>query len=88
MKMKIRDYAKHCIFHIIGDGRATFFWTYNCHPLGPLFYLFGGRAIYDAASSLDAKVADFIQGNPWLLPYPALMEIRRFPLLWFHFQCI
>ncbi|KAL7196746.1 hypothetical protein ACSBR1_036705 [Camellia fascicularis] len=34
---KVRDIARPCIESVIGNGKNTYLWHDNWHPLGPLY---------------------------------------------------
>ena len=43
-------------------------WLDNWHPCGPLMQQFSSRVVYDARSTINAKVADYVSGNNWAMP--------------------
>ena len=77
--LKLRHIARPMIKHRIGNGRGTFLWYDNWHPLGPLLDKFGPRVVYDVALGLHARVSTVIEGDWWHWPLTntlELMEIR------------
>ena len=56
--MKLRQMA-----YSIGHGRDTWMWLENWHLCGPLLQQFGTRVVYDAGTSITARLVDFIKGS-------------------------
>ena len=44
---------------------ALYMWHDNRHPDGPLYQKFGHRVVYDATSSINAKLSSVIQYKAW-----------------------
>jgi hypothetical protein len=54
----------------VGDGSRVFFlWLDVWHPDGCLLEKYGHRAVYDAGSSLGAKLSTVIRNGDWFWPY-------------------
>ncbi|XP_059429209.1 uncharacterized protein LOC132163025 [Corylus avellana] len=63
--MKLRDIAKRFLRFEVGNGESIHLWLDRWHPAGVLFENFGYRVVYDAISSLEAKLATVIQNGNW-----------------------
>ncbi|KAI8568988.1 hypothetical protein RHMOL_Rhmol02G0244100 [Rhododendron molle] len=77
---KLRPMVQPWITYVIGNGRNTFLWLDNWHPLGPLFAKFGSRVVYNLGRSLQTKVDFMIVNNQWQwlrARNPAIREILR-----------
>ena len=75
--LKIREKFRRQIKTIIGNGTQTFMWYDLWHPNGPLFPLYGNNIVYDSASSLKAKVSDFIHQMEWRWPSTVTWELNE-----------
>ena len=62
--------------HNVGDGKNTYLWNDNWHPLGPLLERFGSKVLYDAALPNNALVADIIRDLNWNLPAANTLELN------------
>jgi hypothetical protein len=63
--LKLRDIAKRFLRFEVGNGEHIHLWLDWWHLAGILLEQFGYRAIYDAQSSLEAKLAYVIQNGIW-----------------------
>ena len=46
--------------HQIGDGKDTYLWLDNWHPLGPLYKKYDQRIVFTIGRSLEAKFWEII----------------------------
>jgi len=53
----------------VGDGSRIFLWLDVWHPDGCLLDKYGYRVVYDAASSVCAKLSSIIRNGEWYWPY-------------------
>lgn len=53
---------------MVGNGKNTFLWLDNWHPLGPLYARFGSRVVYNLGRNLLAKVDTIISAQSWQWP--------------------
>jgi len=67
--LKLRELAKRLLRFKVGDGSRIFLWLDVWHPDGCLLEKYGHRAVYDAGSSLDAKLSTVIRNGDWFWPY-------------------
>ncbi|KAM7477845.1 hypothetical protein LguiA_026058 [Lonicera macranthoides] len=58
-----------------GNGRSTFTWLDNWHGHGSLLNKYGNRLVYDAASSLNSKLSDYILNGRWNFPHPVSTDM-------------
>lgn len=65
-------------FHPVGNGKGTFLWFDNRHPLGPIVQKYSSRICYDTAIPVYAKVNTIIEENGW--KWPAVRSFNRPPL--------
>ncbi|GFZ01445.1 hypothetical protein Acr_15g0000540 [Actinidia rufa] len=65
---KLRQLGQPLIRHLVGNGRDTFLWLDNWHPVGPLYKKFGDRVVGNAGRSLLANVSDIICNGNWKWP--------------------
>ena len=49
----------------LGMEEAYFLWLDRWHPDGILYQVYGHRIVYDAASSLEAKVDSVLKNEEW-----------------------
>lgn len=63
--------------HISGNGKNTFFWLDNWHPLGPLKSWFGDRIDHNLGRNLSLKVASIIRSNMWFWAWSRNAVIRE-----------
>lgn len=75
--LKSREKFRRHIKTIIGNGEQAFMWFDYWHPSGPLHPLYGGNIVYDSASSLKAKVSDFIHHLEWRWPSTVTWELNE-----------
>lgn len=66
--MKLRDSFHNCIRHKIGSGDSIFTWFDYWHSDGPLVKKYGLRIVYDAVSTPDSKLSDYITEGVWTFP--------------------
>ena len=64
-------------FHPVGNGKGTFLWFDNRHPLGPIVQKYSSRICYDTAIPVYAKVNTIIEENGW--KWPAVRSFNRPP---------
>ncbi|KAG5547016.1 hypothetical protein RHGRI_012893 [Rhododendron griersonianum] len=72
--MKLRGLGQGFVKHIIGDGQpgqGTFLWLNNWHPKGPLYKLFGDRALDNLDRNINAKASSIILNGQWNWPRPS-----------------
>ncbi|XP_028090262.1 uncharacterized protein LOC114290524 [Camellia sinensis] len=74
--LSLRPVIYPLIHHKIGNGRDTFLWYDNWHPLGSLWDKYADRILYDSGLNSDAKVSQVIEGNSWKWPFPTSWELR------------
>jgi hypothetical protein len=67
--LKLRNLAKRFLSFKVGDGRNIFLWLDVWHPDGCLLDSYGPRVIYDAGSSLNAKLSTIIRNGDWFWPF-------------------
>ena len=63
--LKLRADARSLLSFEVGDGKNIFLWHDCWHPNGTLYQKYGHRIVYDAASSLNAKVSSILQNKEW-----------------------
>ena len=63
--MKLRSIARNLLSFEVGDGSNIFLWHDRWHPNGVLYQVYGHRTVYDAASSINAKVNSVFHNNEW-----------------------
>ncbi|XP_058203052.1 uncharacterized protein LOC131317521 [Rhododendron vialii] len=64
----LRPLVHPWITNVVGNGKNTFLWLDNWHPLGPLFARFGSRVVYNLGRHLHAKVDTIISDQSWQWP--------------------
>ncbi|XP_059433958.1 uncharacterized protein LOC132167079 [Corylus avellana] len=77
--LKLREIAKRILKFKVGNGENIFLWQDSWHPSGILIEVFGHRAVYDAHSSLEAKLSSVILNGDWFwrpARSEALVEIQ------------
>ncbi|KAJ9535832.1 hypothetical protein OSB04_un001013 [Centaurea solstitialis] len=74
--IRIRDDFRCNLVSIIGDGRSTFLWFDNWHPLGPLCQFISKRDLYEAKVDVKMKVRDVICDGLWLWPVDLWNKFR------------
>ena len=62
---EIEGYCQKFLRFEVGNGEHNHLWLDCWHLAGILLEQFGYRAIYDAQSSLEAKLASVIQNDNW-----------------------
>lgn len=67
--MKLRSIAVQFTKYRDGNGLQAV-WHDNSHPLGPVKQRFGGRIIYDAWSTDNATMNEYVNQNGRCLPQP------------------
>jgi len=67
--LKLRNLAKRFLSFKVGDGRQIFLWLDVWHPDGCLLDRYGPRVIYDAGSSVNAKLSTIIRNGDWYWPF-------------------
>ncbi|XP_059454969.1 uncharacterized protein LOC132185181 [Corylus avellana] len=63
--LKLRDIAKRILKFEVGNEENIFLRLDSWHPSGILFEVFGHRAVYDAYSSVGAKLSSVILDGDW-----------------------
>jgi hypothetical protein len=63
--LKLRDIARRFLRYEVGTGEHIHLWLDWWHPMGVLFEKFGFRMVYDAHSTLEAKLSSVIQNANW-----------------------
>lgn len=63
--LKLRDTCQDWIRYIIDDGRETFLWTDNWHPLGDLYKRYGEAVVAQRGRALRTKVDSIIDRGFW-----------------------
>ena len=57
--LKLRDIAKKFLRFEVGDRKNIHLWMDFSHPAGILLEKYGFRAVYDAQSSVEARLIIF-----------------------------
>jgi hypothetical protein len=63
--LKLRDIAKKFLRFEVGDGKNIHLWMDFWHPAGILLEKYGFRAVYDAQSSVEARLSSVIHDGEW-----------------------
>jgi hypothetical protein len=63
--LKLRDIAKKFLRFEVGDGKNIHLWMDFWHPDGILLEKYGFRAVYDAQSSVEARLSSVIHDGEW-----------------------
>jgi hypothetical protein len=63
--LKLRDIARRFLRYEVGAGEHIHLWLDWWHPMGVLFEKFGFKMVYDAHSTLEAKLSSVIQNGNW-----------------------
>ena len=63
--LKLRDIARRFLRYDVGTEEHIHLWLDWWHPMGVLFEKFGFRVVYDAHSTLEAKLSSVIQNGNW-----------------------
>jgi hypothetical protein len=66
--LKLRGIAKTFLSFNVGDGCKIFLWLDVWHPDGCLLDNYGHRVVYDAGSSIGAKLSTIIRNGDWFWP--------------------
>jgi hypothetical protein len=66
--LKLRGLAKRFLRFKVGDGSKIFLWLDVWHPDGCLLDNYGHHAVYDAGSSVNAKLSTIIHNGDWYWP--------------------
>ena len=77
--LKLRDIAKNFLRFEIGDGDNIHLWMDFWHHAGIVLETYGCRVVYDAQSSVEAKLFSVIQDGDWLwrpARFKALVDIQ------------
>jgi hypothetical protein len=72
--LKLRSEARRLLSFVVGDGSNIFLWHDSWHPNGVLYQEYGHMIVYDAASSINAKVSSVLHNHEWCWR-PARSEI-------------
>ncbi|XP_059436288.1 uncharacterized protein LOC132169238 [Corylus avellana] len=72
--LRLRDIAKRILKFEVGNGENIFLWLDSWHPSRILFEVFGHRVVYDAHSSVEAKLSSVILNGDWFWR-PARFEV-------------
>ncbi|XP_004305958.1 PREDICTED: uncharacterized protein LOC101308407 [Fragaria vesca subsp. vesca] len=75
--LKIRDFIRPSIKHIIGDGKSTYFWHDYWHPFGPLLPRLGPGAMINSGIPSNALVSSIVKGESWCWPLSTNSAILR-----------
>ncbi|XP_062162012.1 uncharacterized mitochondrial protein AtMg00310-like [Alnus glutinosa] len=67
--LKLREVAKRFLKFKVGDGNRIFLWLDDWQLDGCLLDKYGYRVVYDAGSSIDAKLSTIICNGEWYWPY-------------------
>jgi hypothetical protein len=67
--LKLREVAKRFLKFKVGDGNRIFLWLDVWNPHGCLLDKYGYRVVYDAGSSIGAKLSTIIRNGEWYWPY-------------------
>jgi hypothetical protein len=79
MILKLREIAKRILKFEVGNGENIFLCLDSWHPSGILFEIFRHRVVYDAQSSLKAKLSSVMLNGDWFwrpARSEALVEIQ------------
>jgi hypothetical protein len=83
--LKLRDVAKRFLKFEVGSGENIHMWLDSWHPAGIFLETYGQRVVYDAHSSMEAKLSSVIVNGDWYWKparSEALVEIQaRLPEL-------
>jgi hypothetical protein len=74
----LRDIAKKFLRFEVGDGENIHLWLDFWHPAGILLEKYGFRVVYDAQSSVEARLSSVINDGEWFwrpARFEALVEI-------------
>uniref|UniRef100_A0A2N9EXA1 Reverse transcriptase zinc-binding domain-containing protein n=1 Tax=Fagus sylvatica TaxID=28930 RepID=A0A2N9EXA1_FAGSY len=63
--LKLRSEARRLLSFVVGDGSNIFLWHDSWHPNGVLYQEYGHMIVYDAASSINAKVSSVLHNHEW-----------------------
>ena len=74
--LKLRSMARGLVKHNVGNGKNTYLWHDNWHPLGPLLERFGSKILYDTALPNNALIADIIHESNWDMPTAIMLELN------------
>jgi hypothetical protein len=61
----LRDIAKKFLRFEVGDGENIHLWLDFWHPAGILLEKYGFRVVYDAQSSVEARLSSVINDGEW-----------------------
>jgi hypothetical protein len=64
--LKLRDIAKKLLRFEVGNGKNIHLWMDFWHPAGILLEKYGFRAVYDAQSSVEARLSSVIHDGEWV----------------------
>lgn len=64
----MRSLGQPLIQYRVGNGKSTFLWFDNWHPLGPFYKRLGEEVVYNLGASLNAKVSSIIHQGQWKWP--------------------
>ena len=56
------------IKRVVGDGKSTFLWLDNWHPLEPWYKKIAEQVVFDLGRLLRATVAEIIHEGAWKWP--------------------
>jgi hypothetical protein len=63
--LRLRDIVKKFLRFEVGDGKNIHLLMDFWHPAGILLEKYGFRAVYDAQSSVEAKLSSVIRDGEW-----------------------
>lgn len=63
-----RENGQPLIQYRVGNGKSTFLWLENWHPLWPLYKRFGESMVNNLGRSLREKVSSIIHHEQWKWP--------------------
>ncbi|XP_057499378.1 uncharacterized protein LOC130783655 [Actinidia eriantha] len=65
---RLQDIGHSLIKHVVEDGKDTFLWLDNCHPIDPPYRHFSEEVVRDLGCSLQARVSSIICNDDWVWP--------------------
>lgn len=75
--MKLRDSFHNSIKYKIRNGSSIITWYDNWHDDGPLAIKYGMRMVYDAVSSPNSKLSEYIHDGTWDFPVIVSRDLAR-----------